>query len=45
MAVSKLDKYPEVMAVLGETNVAASDFEPVSIRGEGLSETVLRERR
>lgn len=35
---------PEIQAILGE-QVAHSDFRPVDIRGEGLSATVLRERR
>ncbi len=36
---------PEVKAMLGERENSIRDFEPVSIRGESLSETVLRERR
>lgn len=36
---------PEVVAVLGEPVIAVSGFQPVSIRGETLSDTVLRERR
>jgi hypothetical protein len=35
---------PEIQAILGEL-ISDSDFKPVDIRGEGLSATVLRERR
>ena len=38
-------QHPQVLSLLGERGVTASSFQPVSIRGEGLSETVLRERR
>lgn len=38
-------QHPQVVAVLGEQEVAASPFQPVEIAGEPLSETVLRERR
>jgi hypothetical protein len=37
--------HPEVKAILGETKSSDRDFEPVTIRGDSLSETVLRERR
>ncbi|MGA2878987.1 MAG: hypothetical protein ABSG13_08565 [Bryobacteraceae bacterium] len=36
---------PEVKTMLGDRENSIRDFEPVSIRGESLSETVLRERR
>jgi hypothetical protein len=36
---------PEVNAVLGSRTGALPDFRPVPIRGEALSETVLRDRR
>lgn len=36
---------PEVKAILGNSEAAVSDFRPVSIRGESLSQTVLRDRR
>jgi len=35
---------PEVAAILGSRNDKVSDFQPVSIRGENLSLTVLRDR-
>ena len=38
-------QHPEVVAVLGEPAIVVSGFQPVSIRGEALSNTVLRERR
>ena len=38
-------RHPEVVAALGEGDVAADSFEPVEIHGEPLSATVLRERR
>ena len=44
-AVRLNHRHPDVMAILGETRAAASDFEPIDIRGEPLSATVLRERR
>ena len=36
---------PEVVSLLGEPIGSGFSFQPVSIRGEALSETVLRERR
>jgi hypothetical protein len=36
---------PEIQAMLGSGTVADSEFDPVDIRGERLSATVLRERR
>ncbi len=36
---------PEVKAILGSSEAGVSDFRPVSIRGESLSQTVLRDRR
>jgi hypothetical protein len=36
---------PEVQAILGTGPAANLDFEPVEIRGENLSTTILRERR
>jgi hypothetical protein len=36
---------PDVQAMLGSGTVADSEFDPVDIRGERLSATVLRERR
>ncbi len=36
---------PEVKAILGTEDEAMPDFQPVPIRGENLSATVLRERR
>lgn len=36
---------PEVKALLGQTNDDNDDFHPVEIRGEPLSETIIRERR
>jgi len=36
---------PEVRAVLGSGGSIEEDFEPIGIRGESLSATVLRERR
>jgi hypothetical protein len=36
---------PGVKAILGEKQSSVGDFEPVNIRGESLSNTVLRERR
>src|SRR6266487_4523775 len=36
---------PEVRGILGSPEGAVSDFEPVPIRGENLSATVLRDRR
>jgi hypothetical protein len=36
---------PEVRAILGTEDAAMPDFQPVPIRGESLSATVLRERR
>jgi hypothetical protein len=36
---------PEVQSMLGSGTVPASEFDPVDIRGEKLSATVLRERR
>lgn len=38
-------QHPEFVAILGEPTIAASSFQPVNIRGEALSQTVLRERR
>ena len=38
-------QHAQVIAVLVEQTAAASDFQPVDISGEPLSETVLRERR
>ena len=38
-------QHPQVVTLLGERGVAASGFRPVSIQGEGLSQTVLRDRR
>ena len=38
-------QHPEVVDALGQTDTAASDFQPVPIRGEQLSSTVQRERR
>jgi hypothetical protein len=38
-------RHPEVIAALGQAGAADSGFQPVSIRGEALSDTVLRERR
>jgi hypothetical protein len=36
---------PQVSAILGVRSPDVPDFQPVQIRGEGLSETVLRDRR
>ncbi|MBI2679839.1 MAG: hypothetical protein HYX25_02390 [Candidatus Solibacter usitatus] len=36
---------PEVKAILGTKPAASPEFEPVTIRGENLSTTILRERR
>jgi hypothetical protein len=36
---------PEVRTVLGSAGSGEEDFEPIAIRGESLSATVLRERR
>lgn len=36
---------PEVKTILGETESRIPDFEPVPIRGENLSQTVLSDRR
>jgi hypothetical protein len=36
---------PEVAAVIGSRSGSLPEFRPVSIRGEALSETVLRDRR
>lgn len=36
---------PEVKAILGDREESVCDFYPVSIRGEDLSATVLRDRR
>ncbi|MBV8903382.1 MAG: hypothetical protein JOZ22_07075 [Acidobacteriia bacterium] len=36
---------PEVVQILGATDAASTGFHPVSIRGEALSKTILRERR
>jgi len=36
---------PEITGILGSPEGAVSDFEPVPIRGESLSATVLRDRR
>jgi len=36
---------PETKAILGGDATSGSDFDPVEIRGESLSKTVLRERR
>jgi len=36
---------PEVMAILGNEDRRASCFQPVAIRGEGLSTTILHDRR
>lgn len=36
---------PEVRAILGTSGQGGEDFEPVEIRGESLSTTILRERR
>ncbi len=36
---------PQVQAILSHTPSTENDFEPVPIRGESLSATVLRERR
>ncbi len=38
-------QHPQVVSLLGEPGVTSFNFQPVSIRGEALSETVLRERR
>lgn len=38
-------QHPQVIGILGEPGASASHFQPVSIRGEALSETVLHERR
>ena len=38
-------QHPVVRLVVGEPAIAASGFQPVSIRGEALSDTVLQERR
>ena len=38
-------QHPQVLTLLGEPGVTGSGFQPVGIRGEALSETVLRERR
>jgi hypothetical protein len=38
-------QHPQVVAVLGEQTAGAFGFEPASISGEPMSETVLRERR
>jgi hypothetical protein len=36
---------PETQAILGIPDTALSEFQPVAIRGEALSTTILRERR
>ena len=36
---------PEVQAILGQGEASDTEFAPIDIRGENLSETVLRERR
>jgi hypothetical protein len=36
---------PEVKAILETADTASSNFRPISIRGESLSSTVLRDRR
>lgn len=36
---------PEVMAVLGDEGNKVSSFRPIAIRGEGLSTTILQDRR
>jgi hypothetical protein len=36
---------PEVKAILGDRDTVSADFQPVVIRGENLSTTVLRDRR
>ena len=36
---------PEVKSILGERPVPVADFQPVAMRGESLSTTILRERR
>ncbi len=36
---------PEVKAILGEASLPEADFQPVAIRGESLSTTILHERR
>jgi hypothetical protein len=36
---------PETKAILGTSGTAESEFQPVKIRGESLSTTILRERR
>lgn len=42
----RLDRqHPEVVAALGRQPAAARNFRPIGIRGEPLSETVLRDRR
>lgn len=42
----RLDRrHPEVAAALGRPPAAARNFRPIGIRGEPLSETVLRDRR
>ena len=37
--------HPDVVSALGSAEVSLDDFAPVEIRGEPLSETVIRERR
>jgi hypothetical protein len=36
---------PEVQAILGNRDTVSADFQPVAIRGEAISTTILRERR
>jgi hypothetical protein len=36
--------FPEVQRILGKAEAAGEDFNPMDIRGEGLSTTVLRDR-
>jgi hypothetical protein len=36
---------PETRAILGTSGIAESEFQPVKIRGESLSSTILRDRR
>ena len=45
MAIRLNRQHTDVVGLVGGPGVSASNFQPVSIRGEALSETVLRERR
>jgi len=36
---------PETQAILGTHDTTSSEFQPVAIRGEAISTTILRERR